>query len=141
MKKASLIVTILIFTISLVGCATVGRKLDPAAVEKIEKGKTTRQEVIELIGSPDQMTRDGDGNVTFSYMYVRATAKAESFIPVVGAFAGGANVQNQMVMVIFGPDSVVKDVISTYGATESGVGLSAGSKADTTEVEQNKRPK
>ena len=125
----------------LAGCATVGRKLDQTSVDKIKKGETTREEVLKLIGSPDQMTRDGSGNVTFSYMYVRATAKPETYIPIVGAFAGGANVQNQMVIVTFGPDGIVKDIISTYGATESGMGTSAGSKADLKDVETNKRPK
>ena len=87
------------------------------------------------------MMRMGSGDVTFQYMYVRATAKPATYIPIVGAFAGGANVQNQMVMVTFGPDGVVKDIISTYGATESGVGASAASGADLKDVETNKRPK
>ncbi len=138
MKK---LLTLALTTILLAGCATVGRKLDQASVDKIKKGETTRDEVLKLIGSPDQMTRNGSGEVTFSYMYVRATAKGASFIPIVGAFAGGANVQNQMVMVTFGPDSIVKDVISTYGATESGMGASAGSKPELKGVEENKRPK
>ena len=125
----------------IAGCASYGRKLDESAVDKIKKGETTRAEVLKSLGSPDQMTRNGSGDVTFQYMYVRATAKASSFIPIVGAFAGGANVQNQMVMVTFGQDGVVKDLISTYGANEMDSGLNTGSKADTQDVEQNKRPK
>ena len=124
-----------------VGCASVGRKLDQASVDRIKKGETTREQVLKLIGSPDQMTRDGNGNVTFSYMYLRATAKPATYIPIVGAFAGGANVQNQMVMVTFGSDGIVKDIISTYGATESGMGASSGSKPELKDVEENKRPK
>lgn len=124
------------------GCATVGRKLDPNKVAQIQKGVTTRNEVVGLIGSPDQMTRDGDGNVTFQYLYVRATAKGSSFIPVYGAFAGGANVQNQTVMVVFNPDGVCKDIISSYGATEADSGLNTSpNKASLPEVEDNKRPK
>ena len=38
-------------------------------------------------------------------------------------------------------DGVVKDLISTYGANEMDSGLNTGSKADTQDVEQNKRPK
>ena len=123
------------------GCASVGRKLDESAVAKIKKGETTRAEVLKSLGSPDQITRDGDGNVTFQYMYVRATAKPATYIPIVGAFAGGANVQNQMVMVTFGTNGVVEDLISTYGATESDSGVATGSKANIPNVEQNKRPK
>lgn len=123
------------------GCASVGRKLDQGAVDRIKKGETTRNEVLKWLGSPDQIMRMGNGDVIFQYMYVRATAKPETYIPIVGAFAGGANIQNQMVMVTFGPDGVVKDIISTYGATESGVGASAASKPDLKDVETNKRPK
>jgi hypothetical protein len=68
------------------------------------------------------MTRDGNGNITMTYMYVRATAKPETFIPIVGVLVGGVNVQNQMVMVATGPDGIVKDIISSYGATESSHG-------------------
>ena len=125
----------------LVGCATVGRRINQEAVNSIEKGKTTREEVIRLLGSPDQITKDMNGNITMTYMYVRTTTRPETFIPIVGIFAGGADVQNQMVMITIGPDGKVKDVFSSYGATESGYGISSGSKADLEEIESNKRPK
>ena len=138
--KLRIIITIASM-LTLSACVSVGRKLDTAKIDEIKKGETTRQQVLKLLGSPDQITKDGSGNVTFQYMHVRATPKAESFIPVVGMFAGGANVQNQLLMVTFGKDEVVTDLISTYGASESGVGASAGSKADLKGVEENKRPK
>lgn len=137
--KTIVVISLIFFT--LVGCATVGRKISQDAVNGIEKGKTTREEVIKLLGSPDQMAKDTNGNITMTYMYVRATTKPISFVPIVGAFAGGANVQNQIVMITIGPDGKVSDVFSTYGATESGYGMSSGSKADLKEVETNKRPK
>jgi len=130
-----------LIVIPLVGCATYGRKIDQTSLEKIKKGETTREEVIQLLGSPDQITKDTNGNITMMYMYVRATAKPESFIPVVGAFAGGTNTQNQMVMITIGPDGKVSDIFTSYGASESGYGLSSGGKADLEEVEENKRPK
>lgn len=141
MKRMKKFLTLVLATALFTGCATMGRKLDQTNIDKIKKGETTREEVLQLIGSPDQIMRDGDGNVTFMYMYVRATAKPEGFIPVVGVFAGGIDTQNQMFQVTFGEDGVVKDVLSTYGASEIGTGLSAGGKADLEEVETNKRPK
>ena len=136
-KTLKLLLVIVIAT----GCASVGRKIDQTAVDRIKKGTTTTDEVFKSLGSPDQTIRIGNGDVTFQYLYVRATAKPESFIPVVGAFAGGANVQNQMVMVTFGPDGIVKEIVSSYGATESGFGASSASKADLKDSEANKRPK
>ena len=125
----------------LSGCASVGRKLDQTSVDKIQKGITTREQVLQLIGSPEQISKNSAGEVTFQYLYTRASAKAATFIPIVGVFAGGANVQTQSVSISFGADGVVKDVVSSYGATETGMGMSTGSKAALDPVEQDKRPK
>ena len=134
---------IMVFILSaclLVGCVSVGRKIDQSAANRIEKGKTTREQVIRLIGSPDQITIRGDDTV-FLYQYMRATAKPETFIPIVGAFVGGANVQNQMIMITFSPDGKVKDVLNTRGSTEASQGLATGNKAELKGVEEGKRPK
>lgn len=135
------IITVAIIMVVMAGCASVGHKLDQEAVNKIKKGETTKREVVELIGSPDQVTNMGNGDTFWTYSYARATAKPTSFIPVVGAFAGGANVQSQMLMLTFGPDNIVKNIMNTYSATESDTGVTTGSKPDMGDVEQNKRPK
>lgn len=127
--------------LGLAGCVTVGRKIDQSAAAKIEKGKTTQTEVLALLGSPDQITRTGNGDTMYIYHYMRASAKPASFIPIFGAFVGGANVQNQVYMVKFGPDRKVKNYMSTYGASETNENLAAGSKATMNDVEQGKRPK
>lgn len=138
MKKAVILVIASCF---LAGCVSVGRQIDQSAAAKIEKGKTTREEVIRLIGSPDRVTITSQGDTVFMYSYTRATAKPATFIPVVGALAGGANVQHQMYMVTFGSDGIVKNFVSTYGATESDTGLATGSKAQMPDVEETKRTK
>ena len=137
MKK---ILCILTAVALLSGCASVGRKLDQSKVDQIKKGETTRDQVIQLIGSPDQITRTGDGVVVFQYMYVRASANGASYIPIVGAFAGGVNTQSQMVMVTFNTSNIVSDIFSSYGGNQMNQGLSTGSKAAMNDVETNKRP-
>ena len=122
------------------GCASIGHKLDESKVEQIKKGITTRDQVLQLVGSPDQITRDGNGNVTFQYIYSRATTKASTFIPVVGAFAGGANIQTQMLMVTFGTNNVVSDLLNTYGGNEVNTGVTTGDKPAMNDIDQNKRP-
>jgi len=124
----------------LCGCVSYGRKIDQAKVEQIRSGETTRAQVLQLLGSPDQITSTGNGVVMFHYIFVRATPKASTFIPVVGAFAGGANVQNEMVMITF-TNNVVRDFLSTYGGNESGTGAEAASTTDLPAVQTGKRPK
>ena len=125
----------------LAGCVSVGRKIDPAKVDRIQKGVTTHAQVVQLLGSPDNLTSQSAGYRTLTYHYIRATPKGESFIPIAGAFMGGANVQQQMVIVHIGPDGLVSDVITSYGATESGTGANAAPSSSLPAVEANKRPK
>lgn len=127
--------------LAVAGCVSSGRRLDTDRVSQIRKGVTTRQEVLQLLGSPDQQTSDGDGNVTMVWQFTKATAKATNFIPVVNLFAGGADVQNQSVLVITGPNGIVRDFQYSSGGTEIGENLEAGHDAHTPEVEENKRPK
>ncbi len=132
---------ILLLIVGLAGCATSGRKIDQAAADQIEKGKTTKEQVIALIGSPESISRSSNGDTTYIYNYTRATAKPINFVPIVGAFAGGADVQHQMYMVTFDPKGIVKSYTSNYGASEADTGLIAGGKPDIPEVEENKRTK
>jgi outer membrane protein assembly factor BamE (lipoprotein component of BamABCDE complex) len=135
------VLSLILLAAFLAGCVSSGRKIDQSAADKIEKGKTTKQEVINLIGSPDRITRTGRGDTIFMYNYMRATAKPATFIPIFGPLVGGANVQHQMYMVTFGSDGVVKDYLSTYGGSEVDHGVTTGSKAEMPDVEADKRPK
>jgi hypothetical protein len=128
-----------ILALVLVGCASTGRKLDTSKVAQIKKDVTTREQVIQLVGAPDQMTANAEGIVTFHYTYVRATAKPIAFVPVVGLFAGGADVQNQTLMVMFGTNGIVRDFVSSYGATDLNTGLGTGGTADVKAAEFPKR--
>jgi outer membrane protein assembly factor BamE (lipoprotein component of BamABCDE complex) len=126
--------------ILLAGCVSYGRKIDEAKVEEIKTGQTTRAQVIQLIGSPDQITSTGNSFVTFNYMFIHASPTAATYIPIVGAFAGGANTQNQVVMVSF-TNGVVSSFTSSYGGNEMGTGATAASTTSMPAVTEDKRPK
>lgn len=122
------------------GCMSSGRKIDQGSIERIQVGKTTKHEVTNLLGSPDQIMRLGDGNTMMIYSYYRMQMHASSFIPIVGPLVGGADTQNQSVTVTVGSDGVVRDINSSEGGMDMGQGLKAGEKANLPEVEENKRP-
>ncbi len=106
----------------LYGCVSVGHQLDQAKVEQIKKGVTTREQVLQLVGKPDQMTRDGDGIVTFQYVYVHASATAASYIPLAGPFVGGANTRTEMLSVTFGTNDVVSSLVNSTGGNQMNMG-------------------
>jgi outer membrane protein assembly factor BamE (lipoprotein component of BamABCDE complex) len=133
------ILHIIALAVLLCGCASVGRKLDESKVDQIKKGVTTRDQVVQLVGSPDQITRDGFGRVMFQYIYSRATTKPSTFIPIVGAFTGGADVQSQMLMVTFDTNNAVSDLFSSYEVNEINSGVNTGSAVQMNDVEANKR--
>lgn len=123
------------------GCYSSGRKIDQGNIERIQIGKTTKQEVTSLLGAPEQLTRMGNGDMTMTYSYYRVQSHASSFIPIVGAFVGGADTQNQFVTVTVGSDGVVRDIMSSEGGMDINSGLKAGETANPPEVEENKQPK
>ena len=122
------------------GCASVGHQINQGAVDSIVKGQTTQQQVLMGLGSPDLITKTSNGDTVYVYRYARAAARPESFIPLIGAFVGGVDVQGQMTRVTFGPDGTVKDFVSTQSGTELNKGLATGSRPDMPAIEQNKRP-
>lgn len=141
MQKRFTHLLVVLLVACLAGCYSVGRKIDQSAVDSIKKGETTRDQVVNMLGSPELITRTGSGDTIFVYNYIRATAKPSTFIPYVGIFMGGANMQHQMTRVTFGPDGIVKDFSITQGATESSMGLTTGEKPETPDVEVGKREK
>lgn len=59
-----------------------------------------------------------NGQITFVYQFAHASANAATFVPVVGLFAGGATAQSQMVIVSFGADGLVQNVMQTGSNTD-----------------------
>lgn len=72
MKTAVRTIAVVVACITLcIGCAStrMGTDFNSENVSKLKVGKTTEQEVIQLIGQPYQRTRSSDGTVTLMYMY------------------------------------------------------------------------
>jgi hypothetical protein len=75
---------IMIFVGMFCGCAinnTVGQKFDTTAINRIELGKTTQNEVISMLGAPVSEQRLSNGIVIYSYAYGdRESLGAESSV-------------------------------------------------------------
>jgi outer membrane protein assembly factor BamE (lipoprotein component of BamABCDE complex) len=113
---------ILLTCLFLAGCVTSGRELDPNAVAQIQKGRTNRSQVLQLLGQPQSISTDGNGTEVFVYMFVHAAATPVTYVPIAGAFVGGANSRSQLVTVVFAQGGIVKEVRTTYGANTVGRG-------------------
>lgn len=118
--------------LAIAGCGhTVeyGSQFDASQVSKIQKGKTTKQEVVGMFGAARTTTMDSQGFELWQYHYTKAVgkAKAATFIPIVGLFAGGATGQSthQSLSVKFKGD-VVQDHSYSQTASETDTSMMGG---------------
>jgi hypothetical protein len=115
----------------LTACAATGVQVKPDQLTSFKKGVTTESDVVAKLGNPTSQTITSDGNTMIMYNYMAYQTRAESFIPVAGAFVGGADVQSSMVMFRFGPDGKMIDYTANNGAMGSASNLAAPSTPRT----------
>ncbi|MBI4378311.1 MAG: outer membrane protein assembly factor BamE [Nitrospinae bacterium] len=75
MKK---VIIIFLFLLTFYGCATVGKDFDITFVKRIEKGKTTKQEINDNLGPPFRKGTD-NGELTWTYVYNKWSAGGTTY--------------------------------------------------------------
>ncbi len=119
MKTKSLIIAA---TVLFCGCLSVGTKVDPGSVANLRKGETTYGQAIQMLGTPNYETVSADATRTVTYYYVKSSARAVDFVPVVGALAGGADSQTNSTILRFDQRGVLIDASTMQGQTERTMG-------------------
>src|SRR6185437_1258122 len=99
----------IVLLLSACGGVNQGRKIDTNQVSKFQTGKTTYEQVIATMGTPASIQNHSDGTRVLIYVHTQAAPRPATFVPVVGLFAGGADVQQQSVIFTFDRDGVLKD--------------------------------
>jgi len=102
---------------------------------QFEKGKTKEADVVKALGPATSVTTT-NGIRTLSYAGVHAQPRASSFIPIVGAFVGGADSQVSIVVFQFDADGVLETMSSTQSSSGTTTGIAAGT---TPNVDQQPR--
>ncbi len=100
-----------IIVVFLVGaCATVGNEQisRPETTSQIQIGKSTKADVKALVGEPTKVNYQENGKEIWEYTYKKGSIKPATFIPVVGWFAGGTNVEGNTLTIMFNKDGVVE---------------------------------
>lgn len=104
-------------------CATSGRKINRRSVEELQKGVTTRAEVHRAFGKPQATGLAPDGKKYYMYQYTRAKSKPESFVPVVGLFAGGVDINQKILQIYFDENDIVENFFYMDQPTEVRTGI------------------
>lgn len=86
MNKVRLVLSTLALVAILAGCASGNerlRNLDSHEIAtQIVDTKTTRQEVITLLGEPNATQQEADGTKVLEYTWLRSRPSAKNFIPL-----------------------------------------------------------
>ena len=116
--KAKIFILVL-FLIFASGCATVEppqkSNLTPGMVKsKIIKGQTTQNEILEVFGAPNIITKNKSGNEVWTYDKVSIeTSSSEGFGTIIIAGVGGgrssASTRTFTLMIEFDDNEVVRN--------------------------------
>lgn len=117
---------VLLSLLLLAGCASVGREIPKEKLASFTKGRTTLNEVVRELGPPTSEATTGDGKHVIAYVFAHAQARPESFIPIVGAFVGGADSRSTYASFTFNESGVLEDYLYSTSSTGAGYGASAG---------------
>jgi hypothetical protein len=109
----------------LAACVSSGVRVDEENLAAFEKGTTTYSEVITRLGQPTTNALMPDGRRMLMYTWVQARARPQNFIPIVGAFMGGADSRSSSVVIWI--NAVGK--LEGYSASQSQYGIGRGLEA------------
>lgn len=125
MKKMKWVLP-LVCTIALSGCAGVGneslkKETEISIKNKITEGVTTKEQVKAQFGSPDTTSFTDNGKEIWKYSYVKMSADAVNYIPIVNLFGTSASGTKKELVVMFDGDKV-----SRYSMSESANSVKTG---------------
>ena len=106
----------------MTACASAGVKVDQSKMAQFQKGHTTYDDVIAAFGTPSQTSVDDMGNRSIFYIYTSTQARPETFIPIVGAFVGGADTENSIATFSFD----ARGILIRSSQTQGGLGVGTG---------------
>lgn len=128
MRRISLFVLMVTVVFMFAGCAvkTGNEKLEDVSNATVEdalkKGETTKVQVKELFGEPEEVDFMDNGLEKWTYSHKRKSAKAINYVPVASWFVSGTNDTTKTLVVLFKNDVVENYAVSTAkGETKGGL--------------------
>ncbi len=127
MNKKILSTLITLFLIS--GCAGktghqfLAKMSNEEISSKLVKNKTSKAEVTEMFGDPEDIEMGVNEEETWLYKYTRSEAKGVNFVPVVSSFYGGTNDNIRKLKIKFNGCGLVDKFAfsSSKGETKTGL--------------------
>lgn len=105
----------LAFVLALAGCAS-GQRIEAERYQQLEEGRTTKSQLIEVLGEPNSRGFEGNNEV-LGYQFSKTDAT--SYIPFINILKNGAQVQ--MCYFTFNTKSVLTHKLCSESKGSSGL--------------------
>jgi outer membrane protein assembly factor BamE (lipoprotein component of BamABCDE complex) len=116
-------IMLVVLAVMISSCVSYGNKIDRDYTNEITKGVTTEAQILQVLGKPISVGQNSSGMKTLTYMHVASQAKAASYVPIVGLFAGGADSQTTMLIITVDAST---GVVSDWNYNESNSEVNTG---------------
>lgn len=126
--KTTLVALVAIILVSAAGCASSGnaslrKETESSVSQKITEGKTTKEEVRAMFGSPLSTSFTDGGLEIWKFELAKMSADAATFIPFVGILAGGSSGTKKELVVMFDEKGIVKRRSMSESPVKQNTGL------------------
>jgi hypothetical protein len=115
MKYIKVVLMLLSFVV-IASCTSTKYKPNANAMDHFEKGKTTYQEVVGVLGKPNSTSIMSNGTKTLVYSDMNTQVDPATYIPFVGAFIGGASAEMKFLKFTFKSD-ILQDMQYTESSS------------------------
>lgn len=127
MKRKLLLVGYFVAAVGVVatmsGCAVEqGRRVESTDVSFIQKGKTTKSELVEKLGPPTETAVDSNGRESVTWEYFKSTSDGKTFIPIAGFFVGSQTFDSATFTAFLDAKSRVVDYKLSSGRSQGRLG-------------------
>lgn len=127
MKSNVAALAILVTTLAMTGCASVGNETlrgesESSVNSKMVEGKTTKPEVRAMFGSPLKTTFTDGGLEIWTYEFSKVSADAVSYIPIVSMFGATSSGTKKELVAMFDTNGILK----RFAMSESDVKAKTG---------------
>ncbi len=111
---------------ALTGCVATGTKVSNEQALEFVRGSTTVRDVVAKLGQPTSRVTLANGESMLLYQYGEVQYRAATFVPIVGLFAGGADVRSNSVSFRFDAEGKLIDHTSAESQQGVGTGIASG---------------
>lgn len=111
----TMLTVVLVLTSSLTACSNHSgnvRATDQTIIQKIKVGKTSKDDVVSLLGNTTNIMREATGKDTWIYQYSQTDLGARAFIPFVNLMGESpVNTKLSTLTIEFNQDGIVDSVL------------------------------